>query len=69
VADVSQIYPIISFAQKALGICRADEALGRVLLVVEIENTSFVHNYLPVHTGRGGHHGIVEECLDITAAS
>ena len=27
VADVSQIYPIISFGQKCLGICRADEAL------------------------------------------
>jgi hypothetical protein len=28
VADVSQTYPIASFAQKALGTCRADEALG-----------------------------------------
>ena len=28
VADVSQRYPIISFAQNWPGICRADEALG-----------------------------------------
>jgi hypothetical protein len=32
VADVSQTCPIMSFAQKALGMCRADEALVQLKL-------------------------------------
>jgi hypothetical protein len=34
VADVSQIYPIISFAENWLGICRVDEALAVDLTLI-----------------------------------